>query len=147
MKPRTLLAAAGALALANLLPAHAQSPKGSPVLAPLVFFDIAGPDTGALNKFYATVFGWTFEPWGATSAPLTTAGVLPGTLRQDPAEKVLYFGVDDIDATLKAITAAGGQVAAPRYEVPGVVIMALFLDPAGNRMGLVEMENGKAKIP
>jgi len=31
--------------------------------------------------------------------------------------------------------------------VKGVVILALFKDPAGNPMALVEMENGKAKIP
>jgi hypothetical protein len=32
--------------------------------------------------------------------------------------------------------------------VPGVVILGLFNDPAGNRMGLVEMgADGKAKIP
>ena len=35
----------------------------------------------------------------------------------------------------------------PRFEVPGDVILGLFKDPAGNRVGLVEMENGKAKMP
>ena len=32
---------------------------------------------------------------------------------------------------------------APRYAVPGVVVLGLFYDPAGNRVGLVEMKNGK----
>jgi len=35
----------------------------------------------------------------------------------------------------------------PRTEVPGVVVVALFTDPAGNRMGLVEMDGGKPKVP
>jgi hypothetical protein len=34
-----------------------------------------------------------------------------------------------------------------RFEVPGVVVLGLFKDPDGNPMGLVEMENGKAKVP
>jgi predicted enzyme related to lactoylglutathione lyase len=61
---------------------------------------------------------------------------------------VIYLGVPDIKATETAIKANGGVVVAPRFEVPGVVILALFTDPAGNRMGLVEMAaDGKAKIP
>jgi hypothetical protein len=31
--------------------------------------------------------------------------------------------------------------------VPGRVVLGLFKDPAGNSVGLVEMENGKAKVP
>jgi len=31
--------------------------------------------------------------------------------------------------------------------VPGRVVLAVFKDPAGNSVGLVELENGKAKIP
>jgi hypothetical protein len=31
--------------------------------------------------------------------------------------------------------------------VPGVVILALFTDPAGNRMGLVELADGKPIVP
>lgn len=62
-------------------------------------------------------------------------------------ERVLYIGVSDITATLAAITASGGQIVFPRYEVPGVVVLALFTDPAGNRMGLVEMAGDKPRIP
>ncbi len=70
-----------------------------------------------------------------------------GNIRQDPAEKVLYLGVDDITAKLSQVVANGGEVDQARFEVPGVVVLGLFKDPAGNLMGLVEMENGAAKIP
>jgi predicted enzyme related to lactoylglutathione lyase len=61
---------------------------------------------------------------------------------------LLYFGVHDVTATLAKIEANGGKVAVPPFEVPGVVILGLFSDPAGNRLGLVEMgADGKAKIP
>ena len=29
----------------------------------------------------------------------------------------------------------------------GVVILGLFHDPAGNRMGLIEMDGDRAKVP
>jgi predicted enzyme related to lactoylglutathione lyase len=104
--------------------------------APIVFFDIAGPDAERLKSFYANVFGWAIDAMQAIDGKST--GGLPGTLRQDPAEKILYLGTQDIDATLKDIVAAGGSVDMPRTVIPGVVTLALFKDPAGNRMGLVE---------
>lgn len=114
--------------------------------APIVFFDIAGPDEPALRAFYEKVFDW---PCGKPGN--FVPGNLPdmeGTIRQDPADKLLYVGVPDVTATLEQIAEAGGTVDVPRFEVPGVVVLGLFRDPAGNRMGLVEMgEDGKAVIP
>lgn len=101
--------------------------------APVVFFDIAGPDAAKLKNFYSENFGWTIDDANG----ITTPG-LNGTIRQDPAETLIYLGVSDIDAALKKIVAAGGTVVLPRTVVPRVVTFALFKDPAGNRMGLVE---------
>lgn len=101
--------------------------------APIVFFDIAGPDAAQLKGFYSGVFGWGIDGNNAIDT-----GALKGTLRQDPAEKIIYIGVPDINAALKEIEAAGGKTAMPRTVIPNVVIFALFTDPAGNRMGLVE---------
>jgi hypothetical protein len=72
---------------------------------------------------------------------------LPATLRADPAEKRLYFGVEDVAAKLVEIEALGGTVDARRFEVPGVVVLGLFKDPAGNPLGLVEIVGGRPKIP
>jgi len=55
--------------------------------------------------------------------------------------------VDDINATLAKVKDRGGTVRYPRFEVSGRVVLAVFKDPAGNSVGLVELENGKAKIP
>jgi hypothetical protein len=103
--------------------------------APIVFFDIAGPDAAALKNFYTGNFGWSID--GANG--ITTPG-LKGTPRQDPAEKIIYLGVPDIDAALKKITVSGGTVVMPRTTIPDIVILALFKDPAGNSMGLVEIQ-------
>lgn len=113
--------------------------------APIVFFDIAGPDPAAQAAFYAGVFGWSVGAGGQLS--VSTTGPLPGTLRTDPADKVLYFGVEDVTATLESVIAHGGTVEAPRFAVPGVVILGLFKDPAGNRLGLVEIKDGAPIVP
>jgi predicted enzyme related to lactoylglutathione lyase len=66
---------------------------------------------------------------------------------KDPADTIVYIGVPDVTATLAAVQQHGGTVHYPRFEVPGRVVLGVFKDPAGNRVGLVEMENGKPKIP
>ena len=50
--------------------------------------------------------------------------------------------------TLTEIEAHGGKTVAPRFEVPGVIVLGLFTDPAGNAMGLVELTaDGRTLIP
>jgi hypothetical protein len=115
--------------------------------APIVFFDIAGPDSAAQGAFYRAVFSWEIGPGGSLSVPVAHTPGLPGTLRADPAEKMLYLGVEDVTAALAAVVAHGGAVVAPRFEVKGVVILGIFTDPAGNRMGLVEIRNGAPVVP
>ncbi|MEI9990494.1 MAG: VOC family protein [Rhizomicrobium sp.] len=123
--------------------ARAADLKGTPVpAAPIVFFDIAGPDQDKQRAFYAGVFGWTIDAGGA----IKNAG-LDGTLRKDPTDKIIYLGVPDVAAALAQVTAAGGTVIMPRFEVKGVVVIGLFKDPAGNSMGLVETKDGKPVVP
>jgi predicted enzyme related to lactoylglutathione lyase len=114
--------------------ADAQPSAAKAMPAPIVFFDIAGPDAAKLNTFYSKTFGWNIDAKNGIDT-----GALKGTLRQDPPEKIIYVGVADINAALAQISAAGGTVDVPRTVVPNVVIFALFKDPAGNRMGLVEI--------
>ncbi len=145
MKRLSALAAAICLTAA----AHAQplSNGDKPMPAPIVFFDIAGPDLQRQKAFFGAVFGWETDPAGRFEAPVTTGGFIPALLRTDPAEKVIYFGVESIDATLAKITGNGGVALTPRMVVPGVTILALFNDPAGNRLGLIEIKDGKPIIP
>ncbi len=104
--------------------------------APIVYFEIAGPRAAGLREFYAAAFDWHVDAGSGIDAAQT--GGLRGGLRDDPAEKIFYLGVPDIEAALARIEAAGGIVILPRTVVPGVVTFALFLDPAGNRLGLAE---------
>ena len=114
--------------------------------APIVFFDIAGPDAARQTAFYRAVFGWDVGPAGQFTVSVPAAG-LPATLRADPADKVIYAGVDDVTAALAKVTANGGSVVQPRLVVKGVVVLGLFKDPAGNTMGVVEIKDGKPVVP
>lgn len=113
--------------------------------SPIVFFDIAGEKAEELRTFYAEVFGWRAGADGQMTIPITSP--ISSVIRQDPAEKRIYIGVEDITARLEKVKARGGKIEAPRFEVKGVAVLALFKDPAGNPMGLVELANGKPKIP
>jgi predicted enzyme related to lactoylglutathione lyase len=147
---RTRLLAAAAAVLAGLA-ATASPTVARAEPAPVVFFDIAGPDLARQAAFYRTVFDWKIAADGRFSTPAQTP--LGGFLRVEPpsmgpaTERLVYMGVPDISATLKQVVANGGAVVFPRTPVPGVVVLGLFTDPAGNRMGLVEMKDGRAVVP
>ncbi len=113
--------------------------------SPIVFFDIAGQNDDDLKAFYNNVFDWSLDANGQTSVPVMAP--IDGAIRKDPNEKRLYLGVEDIDATLTQIEQSGGSIDVPRFEVPGVVVLGLFRDPAGNPMGLVEMDGDRPRVP
>jgi uncharacterized protein len=121
----------------------AQTPAGTG--APVVFFSIFGPNGTELQRFYADVFDWNVAASGDVAT--TVVPPLTGTIGQGVAETIIYVGVTDVTATLQKVVARGGTIVYPRFEVPGRVILGVFKDPAGNSVGLVEMENGKAKVP
>jgi hypothetical protein len=132
---RKFLFAISAAALLATSAAHATDAKGAAMpAAPIVFFDIAGPDAAKLKEFYAGNFGWDIDGANAIKTPH-----LDGTLRQDPPEKIIYIGVPDIDAAMQKVTASGGAIITPKIPIPAGVFV-LFTDPAGNRMGLVQLK-------
>ncbi len=110
---------------------------------PIVYFEIAGPDAVRPQSFFRNVFGWLIDE-SSTIAAASTGG-LRGGIREDPPDKVLYMGVDDIDAVLTKVEAHGGSVVLPRTVVPDVVTFALFRDPAGN-LGLDRCRRHRSSV-
>jgi predicted enzyme related to lactoylglutathione lyase len=133
------------LACVLLFPTIASAQNAASTGAPVVFFSIFGPEREQLQRFYAGLFEWKIAPGGdlmtAVSSPL------PANISKGEAETIVYIGVDDINATLAKVKERGGTIRFPRFEVPGRVVIAVFKDPAGNSVGLVEMKNGKPKVP
>lgn len=117
-----------------------------PAGEPLVFFSIFGPQSEPLQRFYREVFGWKLDGAGRFETTATTplSGQIGGP---GAAEALIYIGVADITATLAKVQAFGGTIRYPRFEVPGVAVLGILKDPAGNSIGLVEMQAGKAKVP
>jgi predicted enzyme related to lactoylglutathione lyase len=65
-------------------------------------------------------------------------GLLPGGGPQAMTSPVAYWHVDDIEAKLAEVTAAGATVKDPANEVGGGRVVASFIDPDGNVLGLIQ---------
>ena len=117
------------------------------------FFAINADDVPRARQFYATVFGWDFEPWGPPGFYLiatdkNAVGGHSGALQERrelvPGQKMTGFEctitVDNIDQTIRAIEANGGRLATPKFHIPTVGTVAYFLDTEGNVAGLRQPE-------
>ena len=65
-------------------------------------------------------------------------GLLPGGGPQGLTAPVAYWHVDDIEAKIADVTAAGGTLQTPANEVGGGRLVASIIDPDGNVLGLVQ---------
>jgi predicted enzyme related to lactoylglutathione lyase len=65
-------------------------------------------------------------------------GLVPGGGPQGMASPVAYWKVDDIEAKLAEVTAAGATVKEAAHEVGGGRIVASFADPDGNVLGVMQ---------
>lgn len=112
----------------------------------ITHWEIMGDDGDGLKEFYADLFGWNlervpgFDQYYTVSGDETggSGGAVGKGSEDMPSYLTIYLGVDDIDAMLAKIEAAGGQTIVPRTVVPDVVTFAMFSDPAGNTIGLTE---------
>jgi len=107
----------------------------------VVHFEIAGTDRHALQQFYGDVFDWHVQDMPEMEYGMVKPSErgIGGGLWQDATPSVrIYVEVDDLDATLKQIEANGGAIETAPMEVPDIVTFALFRDPAGNTIGLVQ---------
>jgi uncharacterized protein len=120
----------------------------------VVHFEIQADDQERAMKFYGDVFGWDFPVYpteppycGVMTAPegSTEPGINGGLLsRPCPAPKpeqgtnafVCTVQVDDFDETARKIEAAGGQMALPKFAIPGMAWQGYFLDTEGNTFGI-----------
>jgi predicted enzyme related to lactoylglutathione lyase len=101
------------------------------------YVELAAEDLAAVKKFYGEAFGWEFQDWGPDYVSFSGAG-LDGGIRggekpvQGSTLVILY--ADDLEASEKRVTNAGGEIVA-RHEFPGGKRFH-FKDPAGNVLGV-----------
>ena len=65
-------------------------------------------------------------------------GLVPGGGPQAMTSPVAYWHVEDIEAKLAEVTAAGATVKDPVRDVGGGRLVASFTDPDGNVLGLMQ---------
>ena len=122
------------------------APKAAPkkkLAHPIVHWEIQSRNPGQLHSFYANAFGWKINADNPMNYGMVASGGSEGIDggiggTQGPASKVLvYAAVPDINIVLGRIQEHGGRTVMPREDI-GPVIMALYEDPEGNLMGLIE---------
>ena len=109
---------------------------------PVVHFEVMGRDGPALQKFYATLFGWNVDGDNPMNYGMVTAdeGGIGGGIGQSPDGNTLvtfYVQVADVQAALSKAEALGGTIVMPAMDMPGGPTLAQFTDPEGNRIGIV----------
>ena len=65
-------------------------------------------------------------------------GLVPGGGPQHMTSPIAYWHVADIEAKLAEVTAAGASVKEPAHDVGGGRLVASFIDPDGNVLGLIQ---------
>jgi len=110
----------------------------------ITHIEFSSKDLAETKKFYRDVFEWkisdfpemnysTFEAEGGSGGGFTPIS------DEYPAGRVLvYINTPDIKETLERIRAAGGIVIMDGYDIPGVGKMAMFNDPTGNLVALLQ---------
>jgi predicted enzyme related to lactoylglutathione lyase len=114
--------------------------------APVVRFEVTtSGDAAALQRFYADTFDWDVNADNPMGYGVVVTGPegkgINGGISGGPDghnQVTFYVEVPDIDATLATIEAAGGKTIMPREVLPGMITLAIFADPHGNVIGLVE---------
>ncbi len=113
--------------------------------ARIIHVEFAGPDGGALEAFYADLFGWKSSrdrPGGHDYGRFAPGGDAPpsGGIRHEPegpAETVVYVRVADVARSAARAQELGGRVRlGPMTHEERT--FAIVEDPAGNPVGLLD---------
>ncbi|MCB9454100.1 MAG: VOC family protein [Anaerolineaceae bacterium] len=111
---------------------------------PLVHIEFPTQDTKKSLKWYADVLGWetSFDEkmnYGMlrTGADQVGGGINPLDAAHFSAGAIPYVSSDDIPALLKKVTASGGTVLMEETPIPTMGTLAMFTDPDGNRIGVI----------
>ncbi|HTJ60754.1 MAG TPA: VOC family protein [Candidatus Saccharimonadales bacterium] len=110
----------------------------------VVHFEITADDPQRAAEFYRKAFGWTFQAMpGRFTYLLATTGKdkagIDGAImgRTEMKQSVINtIAVDDFEASVKAVIAAGGQMVQEKHAIPGVGWSAYAKDTEGNVFGI-----------
>lgn len=120
------------------------------------YFEIQADDPQKAIDFYSTIFGWQFTKQDGLPVEyyqIKTEGINGGLLKRPAAVPgpeqgtnayVCSMIVENFDATAEKILQKGGQIALPKFAIPGKCWQGYFIDTQGNTFGLFHVdENAK----
>jgi uncharacterized protein len=111
-------------------------------MARLAYLELPVASAGVASGFYAAAFGWTFTDFGPTYAATLTGDTdmgLQADAAEAPAAPLPVIAVDDIEATLATVSAAGGTVTRPIFAFPGGRRFH-FRDPYGHELAAMQVD-------
>ncbi len=113
------------------------------------WLELASTDIASSAKFYGDLFGWTMVrdeqmDYTMTDLPGNQTGV--GFARTDDPRSIVggagsvlvYVDVADVDATIANAKELGAPIIMDKMEIPTVGWMAVFGDPGGNRIAVMQ---------
>jgi predicted enzyme related to lactoylglutathione lyase len=127
-----------------------------PKMCPVVHFEMPYEQRDRMANFYQKAFGWQMQMFGeemgnyvlATTTETEemrpkTPGAINGGFypkKSDwPAQyPSVVIAVENIDAAMKQVREAGGEVLGEPVMIPGVGRYVSFFDTEGNRVSLLE---------
>jgi len=114
------------------------------------WYELTAANIPASAAFYGPVMGWQFQDSGIPGFDYTVASMggdmVAGLMGPDtpmPEFWMIYFAVDDCDATAARVTALGGSVHSAPEDVPGTGRFAIVADPQGAVFGLMQPHDGQ----
>jgi predicted enzyme related to lactoylglutathione lyase len=121
----------------------------------VVWADLVTPDLASAERFYAGLFGWTFQTFhtGDTDYAIALAGGRPvGGLLQKPIPQgehrqsawLTFIAVRDVDAAKRTALAHGAKVVADTKNYPARGRQAVMSDPEGAVFAILESSSGDA---
>lgn len=114
------------------------------------WYELTASDSAASATFYGPVMGWQFKDAGMSGFDYTIAShgddMVAGLMAPDtpmPEFWMLYFAVDDCDATATRVAALGGAIHRAPENIPGTGRFAIVTDPQGAVFGLMQPADGQ----
>ena len=121
---------------------------------PVVHFEMPYDNAARAAKFYESAFGWRMQVLGeemghyllATTAVHDAkkgapAGAINGGFFAKspdfPAVPSVVIAVEDVNASIKKVTDAGGSIMGAPMDIPGVGRYVAIVDTEGNRVGVL----------
>jgi predicted enzyme related to lactoylglutathione lyase len=110
----------------------------------VVHFEIIGKDGKGLQDFYSRLFDWKIDAnnpqyYGqVASEDSGIGGGIAASRPEEPNRMTIYIEVDDLGRFLKKAEGHGGKTILEPIDVPGGPRLAMFTDPEGNIVGLLQ---------